>query len=147
MNCLITPANVSDNNDSALRKLVKGLTGKCYADKGYMSKLFESFYQQSLHIVTKLRKNMKNQLVELSDKLRLRQRALIESVNDILLSVLDINHTRHRSPLNALLHTLGGLVAYHFYDTKPCVFIPKPKINPVFTLIYIRQDTSFFSRT
>lgn len=125
MNYLITPANVSDNNDGVLRKLLKGLKGKCYADKGYLSKLFESFYQQGLHLVTKLRKNMKNQLVHLTDKLRLRQRALIESVNDILMSVLDIDHTRHRSPLNALVHTMGGLIAYHFYDTKPCVFIPK----------------------
>lgn len=128
MNYLITPANVSDNNDGALRKLLKGLTGKCYADKGYLSKLFESFYQQGLHIVTKLRKNMKNQLIGLSDKLRLRQRALIESVNDILMSVLDIDHTRHRSPINALVHTMGGLIAYYFYDTKPSVFIPKTEI-------------------
>lgn len=125
MNYLITPANIADNNDGVLRKLLKGLRGKCYADKGYLSKLFESFYQQGLHIVTKLRKNMKNQLVDLTDKIRLRQRALIESVNDILMSVLDVDHTRHRSPVNALVHTMGGLVAYHFYDTKPCVFIPK----------------------
>ena len=33
MNFLITLANVSDNNDSVLRKLLGKLTGKCYADK------------------------------------------------------------------------------------------------------------------
>lgn len=73
--------------------------------------------------MTKVRSNMKNQLLELDDKLRLRKRALIEPVNDILMSVQDVDHTRHRSPLNALVHILSGLVAYHFYETKPCVFV------------------------
>lgn len=123
MNFLITPANVSDNNDSVLRKLVGKLTGKCYADKGYISKLFETFYQQGLHWVTKIRRNMKNQLVQMDDKLRLKKRALIESVNDILMSVQDIDHRRHRSPLNAIVHTMAGLIAYHFYDAKPRVFV------------------------
>lgn len=123
MNFLITPASVSDNNETVLRRLLRGLVGKCYADKGYLSKLFEQFYQQGLHIVTKIRKNMKNSLMDIDDKLRLKKRALIESVNDILMSVMDVDHSRHRSPVNALVHTMSGLVAYHFYDTKPSVFV------------------------
>lgn len=76
---------------------------------------------------------MKNQLIELDDKLRLKKRALIESVNDILMSVQDLDHTapadrRHRSPINALVHSLAGLVGYHFYDTKPCVFVKPVQI-------------------
>ena len=61
--------------------------------------------------------------MDLDDKLRLKKRALIESVNDILMSVMDVDHSRHRSPVNALVHTMAGLVAYHFYDTKPSVFV------------------------
>lgn len=123
MNFLITPANLADNNNEVLRRLLGGLRGRCYADKGYLTRLFEEFYQQGLRLVTKVRSNMKNQLVEIDDKLRLKKRALIESVNDILMSVQDVDHSRHRSPLNALVHTLAGLVAYHFYDTKPCVYV------------------------
>nr|WP_232541288.1 transposase [Spirosoma endbachense] len=41
---LITLANVSDNNNLVLRKLLSKLTGKRYADKGCISKLFETFY-------------------------------------------------------------------------------------------------------
>ena len=123
MNFLITPASVSDNNEIVLRWLLRGLVGKCYADKGYISKLFERFYQEGLHIVTKIRKNRKNVLMDLDDKLRLKKRALLESVNDILMSVMDVDHSRHRSPVNALVHTMAGLVAYHFYDTKPSVFV------------------------
>lgn len=66
---------------------------------------------------------MKNQLVELDDRLLLKNRALIESVYGILMSVQDIGHTRYGSALNTLGHILSGLVAYHFYETKPCVFI------------------------
>ena len=67
---------------------------------GYISKLFESFYQEGLHIVTKIRKNMKNSLMDLDDKLRLKKRALIESVNDILISVMDVDHSRHRQSID-----------------------------------------------
>nr|WP_232540842.1 IS982 family transposase [Spirosoma endbachense] len=123
MNFMLTPTNVADNNDTVLRRLLKGLLGRCYADKGYLTKLFEEFYQRGLRLVTKVRHNMKNQLIELDDKLRLKKRALIESVNDILMSVQDIDHTRHRSPINALVHTLAGLVGYHFYDIKPRVYV------------------------
>jgi hypothetical protein len=128
MNFLLTPANVADNQPAVLRRLLSGLRGRCYADKGYLTKLFEEFYQQGLRLVTKVRRGMKNQLVELDDKLRLKKRALIESVNDILMSVFDVDHTRHRSPVNALVHTLAGLVAYHFYEHKPCVFVKPVQI-------------------
>jgi Transposase DDE domain len=123
VNFCFTSANVADQNAKVLRQLLKGLQGRCYGDKGYLSKLFGEFYEQGLRLVTKVKRNMKNQLVELDDKIRLKKRALIESVNDILMSVQDIDHTRHRSPINALVHSLAGLVGYHFYDTKPSVYV------------------------
>jgi len=66
---------------------------------------------------------MKNQLIPLEDYLKLRKRAVIESVNDILTSVFDLEHTRHRSPANALAHMLSALIAYCFYPDKPTVFV------------------------
>lgn len=123
INFLVTPGNVADNNDEALRSLLAGCKGKCYADKGYLTKIFEELYLQGIQLVTKVRKNMKNKLLLLSDKIKLKKRALIESVNDLLMSVFDIDHTRHRSPINALAHTFAGLIAYCFYEQKPAVFI------------------------
>lgn len=76
-----------------------------------------------MQLVTKVRSNMKNKLLLLSDKLKLKKRGLIESVNDLLMSVFDIDHSRHRSPVNAIAHTLAGLIAYCFYEEKPSVFI------------------------
>ena len=93
-----------------------GLNGKRFGDKGYMTALFEEFYQQGLQLITKVRLNMKNKLKLLEDKLKLRKRAVVESVNDILTSVFDLEHTRHRSAVNAMAHMLAALTAYCFYD-------------------------------
>lgn len=86
-------------------------------------KLFEEFYENGLQMVTKVRSNMKNKLMNIKDKFNLKKRALIESVNDILMTVFDIDHTRHRNPINALAHTFGGLIAYCFSERKPATFI------------------------
>ena len=60
-----------------------------------------------------------------NDKINLKKRGVIESVNDILMTVLDIEHTRHRSPVNAIVHIFGALAGYCFYECKPTAFIKK----------------------
>jgi hypothetical protein len=128
VNFLFTPANVADNNHQVLQHQLQGLKGKCYGDRGYLSSLFEQFYREGLQLITKIKSKMKNKLMRLEDKLRLRKRALIESVNDILISVFDLEHTRHRSPMNAYAHMLAALIAYCFYDNKPAVFFPNSNL-------------------
>jgi hypothetical protein len=125
MNFALTKGDVADNNAELLQGLLKDLKGECYGDKGYITKLFEAFYEKGLSLITKVRKNMKNKLLPIEQKLKLRKRAVIESVNDILTSVLDIEHTRHRNPYNAVAHILAGLVAYCFYPNKPSVYVNK----------------------
>lgn len=122
INFLVTPANVSDNK--VLEKLFENIKGECYADKGYLTKLFQKFFNKGLHIVSKIRNNMKNQLMPLQQKWWLMKRGVIESVNDLLMTVFDIDHTRHRSPINAITHAIAGLIAYSFYDVKPSVILP-----------------------
>ncbi len=121
---LLTPANVADNNQQVLEYLLKGLQGKCYGDKGYLSSLLEQLLEQGLHLVTKLRKNMKNMLLSFSDKTNLMKRGCIEAVHDILMSVCDIDHSRHCNPVNALVQMLSGLTAYSFLDLKNNKFKP-----------------------
>ncbi|GGD74194.1 hypothetical protein GCM10011514_42870 [Emticicia aquatilis] len=108
----LTHASVSDNNENLLKQMLKGLKVKCFGDKGYISKLFSFFYEQGLELVHKVRANMKNQIMNLNDKINLKKRALIESVNDILMTVFDIEHTRHHNPINAIAHTFGALIVY-----------------------------------
>lgn len=125
VNFLFTSGNVHDSNPNVLRHLFLKVEGKCYGDKGYLSKIFEELYNDGLKLVTRIRKNMKNKLMPLEEKYHLFKRAVIESIFDILMTVFDIEHTRHRSPVNAMAHMFGALAAYNFMDQKLAVLMPK----------------------
>ena len=124
MRFLVTPANVADNNKQVLSQLFKGLSGKCYGDKGYLTTMMEELLEKGLHLVTKVRKNMKNMLMTFKDRINLMKRGTIEAVNDILMSVCDVDHTRHRNPINALVQIFSGLAAYTFLDPQNTRFKP-----------------------
>lgn len=116
----LTPGNVDD------RKPVPGLTkrlmGKLYGDKGYISqKLFEELFDRGLQLITTLRKNMKPKLLPLWDKLMLRKRSIIETINDQLKNISQIEHTRHRSICGFMVNLLSGLIAYTHQPNKPAV--------------------------
>ena len=115
--------HVADNNPLILNDLLGQLTGKCIGDKGYLTKLFDTFLAEGLQIITKIKKNMKNVLMTMADKLLLRKRGVIESVNDILMSVCDLEHTRHRKPENAFVAMFAALSAYAFLERKPSIKI------------------------
>lgn len=95
------------------------MTGKCIGVKGYMTQLFESFLEKGLQLITKIRVVGENVLMALADKILLRKRSIIESVNDILMTICDIEHTRHRSPDNAFVSIMAAIAAYAFLDRKP----------------------------
>lgn len=118
----ITPGNVDDR--VPVPQLVKGLTGKLFGDKGYISqKLQEVLLEQGLELITKLKKGMKEKLLSVWDKLMLRKRALIETVNDQLKNICQIEHSRHRSPVNFLVNLIAGLIAYSFREKLPSLNI------------------------
>lgn len=114
----ITPGNVDDR--TPVRGMCSQLFGKLFGDKGYISQhLTKDLMEQSLRLVTGLRKNMREKLLPLWDKLMLRKRSLIETVIDQLKNISQIEHTRHRSPTNCLVNILAGLVAYTHQPKKP----------------------------
>jgi len=114
----ITAGNVDDRKP--VPDLVKNLAGKLIGDKGYISQeLFEKLFQNGLQLITRLKSNMKNKLMPLIDKLLLRKRALIETVNDQLKNISQIEHTRHRSVWNFMVNILGALAAYALQPKKP----------------------------
>ena len=101
-------------------QLTKSLTGKLFGDKGYISQpLFDSLLSQGLQLVTRIKKNMKNKLMPLVDKLLLRKRGIIESVNNQLKNISQIEHTRHRSIWNFAVNILGALTAYILQPKHP----------------------------
>ena len=79
----------------------------------YVSKLLlERLWQRGLHLVTSIRRNMKNDLIPMLDKGLVPKRFIIETLFDNLKSSMGLAHTRHRSPSNPLLHILSSLAAY-----------------------------------
>jgi hypothetical protein len=71
---------------------------------------------------------MRNYLMPLADKLMLRKRFVIETVLDILKSEMGLEHSRHRSPVNAMVHVLSCLVAYAFRPGKPAISLAGKQI-------------------
>lgn len=118
----LTSGNVDDRNEAVMDSLTKEIFGKLFADRGYISqKLFEKLLKKDITLVTRAKKNMKNKLMDLYDRLMLRKRAVIESVNDFLKNICDIEHSRHRSITNFLVNLVSALAAYSFLPKKPSV--------------------------
>ena len=117
---MLTPGNTDDREPLKDRDFTQKLFGKIFADRGYISQdLFEMLFVDDIHLVTKIKKNMKNSLMNLYDKILLRKRALVETVNDELKNVCHIEHTRHRSVDNFVVNVLAALIAYNMLPKKP----------------------------
>lgn len=118
----ITPGNVDDRNLKMVDQLTRYLFGRLFGDRGYISKkLTQMLKQKNIQLITKLRKNMKEQALPLMDRILLRKRALIETVIDFLKNICQIEHTRHRSVFNFGVNILAALVAYSFQEKKPAL--------------------------
>ena len=117
---VLTGANVSDKDPKVFEVLAKRLYGKLFADKGYISqKLFEFLFEDGIQLVTGIRVNMKNRLMSFYDKMMLRKRYIIETINDLLKNTAQIVHSRHRSVNNFIMNLISALGAYCFFDNKP----------------------------
>ena len=123
LNFCLTPGNTDDRNEKVINQLTKNLYGKLFADKGYISQdLMEHLLNKNIHLITKQRKNSKHdKMMPISDKILLRKRAVIESVNDFLKNICYIEHSRHRSISNFVTNVVSGLVAYSFLPKKPSI--------------------------
>ena len=118
----LTSGNVDDRNEAVMDSLTKEIFGKLFADRGYISQeLFEKLLKKDITLVTRAKKNMKNKLMNLYDRLMLRKRTVIESVNDFLKNICEIEHSRHRSITNFLVNLLSALAAYSFLPKKPSI--------------------------
>ena len=116
----LTPGNVDDRKP--LRQMTSHLTGLLFGDKGYISQeLFDDLYGRGLKLVTGLKAKMKNKLLPLREKILLRKRSIIETVNSVLKKDFQISHTRHRSFINAFIHIFSTLTAYALKSNKPAI--------------------------
>lgn len=118
-------ASISDNNAKVLFFLTKGLQGSIFADKGYIvNKEKRAFIEQEgLKMIVKAKKNGKAIAMDIYEKAYLAKRGMIESVIALHKQVANIEHSRHRSAVNAFTHMMAALAAYNFYPNKPSVEI------------------------
>ena len=124
LNFMITPGNVDDRVPLKYENFVKEIYGKLVGDKGYISQeLFRELFVNGIQLVTKIKNNMKNSLMSMSDKILLRKRALIESTNDELKNIAQIEHSRHRSFSNFIVNTIAAIAAYCYFPKKPSISI------------------------
>ena len=72
---------------------------------------------------------MKNNLMGISDKILLRKRSVIETVNDELKNICQVEHSRHRSVANFMTNLIAGIIAYHFLPKKPSLKYEVIKTN------------------
>ena len=114
----ITGGNVNDR--SPVMDMVRGITAKLIGDKGYISKkLSAELFEQKVTLITKIKKNMKNILMETTDKMMLMRRSFIETIFSSMKSLNTLVHNRHRSPINAFAHIFAGLINYQIRTDKP----------------------------
>jgi transposase len=118
----LTAGNVDDRRP--VPTLAKRLVGRLIGDKGYISAaLFARLWEHGLQLITPIRRNMINRLMPLMDKILLRKRSLIETVNDQLKNISQIEHSRHRSPTNFVVNLVAGLICYTHQPKKPSLRI------------------------
>ena len=120
LNFDLTPGNVDDRKP--VREMTRKMTGLLFADKGYIcKKLFSDLYERGLKLVTGIKSNMKNKLMPMKEKILLRKRSIIETVNSVIKKDFQISHTRHRSWVNGIMHIFSTLVAYALNNKKPVI--------------------------
>lgn len=126
LNFMITPGDVDDRKPLEYKAFVEFLHGKLVGDKGYISKnLFQRLFIDGIQLITKLKSNMKGALMSVSDKLMLKKRAIIETANDELKNIAQVEHSRHRSFDNFIVNLLGAIAAYCLFPKKPCINVQR----------------------
>ena len=124
----LTQGNVDDRKP--LPDMCQSIIGKIFGDKGYISQaLHDELLENNLELITSIRKNMKPRLLTLIDKLLLRKRSVIETINDQLKNISQIEHSRHRSPINFAVNLLAGLIAYCKQPKKPSIKVDYTEVQ------------------
>ncbi len=132
LNFTITQASTDDREPLKQERFLDKIFGKLFADKGYIGKkLAQLLFVDGIELITGIRNNMKNCLMTISDKILLRKRSVIETVNDELKNICQIEHSRHRSLGNFLTNLISGLIAYCFLPKKPSIKFQSQNTNQI----------------
>lgn len=127
----LTKGNVDDRDAKTITSMTKELFGKIFGDKGYISKaLSDLLFGNGIQLITAVKRNMKEKALSNEEKLLLRKRSVIETVNDELKNICQVEHTRHRSISGFLLNIMAAIAAYSFFPKKPSIKKDIEETNP-----------------
>jgi len=136
----LTKGNVDDRNIKAITNMTKQIFGRLFGDKGYISKaLSDILFSNGIQLITAVRRNMKSKALSNEEKLLLRKRSVIETVNDELKNICQVEHSRHRSISGFLLNIMGAIAAYSFFPKKPSIKNDIKETNQETILAYNQQ--------
>jgi hypothetical protein len=129
----LTPGNVDDRKGllNMVQNPFSKIFGKVFADLDYLSKtLLQQLAQQhGISLFTKLKRNMHTELPMLEeDAWLLRKRCIVETIIDQLKNISQMEHSRHRSPLNFVVNLICGLIAYCHQPKKPSLCLVKDEL-------------------
>ena len=88
---------------------------------------------------------MKGALMNVSDRLLLRKRAIIETVNDELKNIAQVEHSGHRCFDNFIVNLLGAIAAYCLFPKKPCINVQRT-FDTQLALFWIRRTHVIFKK-
>lgn len=126
LNYMLTPGDIDDRKPLEYESFMEFIYGKLIGDKGYISKdLFNKLFVDGIQLITKLKSNMKGATMSVSDAVLLRKRAIIETVNDELKNIAQVEHSRHRCFNNFIVNMLGAIAAYSLFPKKPEIRVDK----------------------
>ena len=109
---MLIPGNVDDRDPLKNTAFLENISGELIGDKGYIGK---GLFVDGIQLLTKLRDNMKGVLMTIADKILARKRTIIETINEELKNMAQIEHTRHHSVANFTVNLVAALSAYCFF--------------------------------
>lgn len=117
---MITPGDIDGRDPLKMVSFVAFIYGKLVGDKGYIGQeIFNKLFIAGIQLITKLKNNMKGDIRSMYDRILLRKRAIIETINDELKNIAQIEHTRHQSFQDFIVNLIGGIAAYCLFQKKP----------------------------
>jgi hypothetical protein len=127
----LSQGNTADSSAKIITRMTKDIFGKLFGDKGYIGKaLSDLLFGNGVQLITAVRRNMKQKALSNEEKLLLRKRSVIETVNDELKNICQVEHTRHRSIAGFILNIMSAIAAYSFFPKKPSIKMDIQEINP-----------------
>ena len=139
----VSPGNLDDRK--GLKEMAKYIKGKLFGDKGYISQaLCEELWESGIQLITNVRRNMKKVTLEEMDRILLRKRSLIETVNDQLKNISQIEHSRHRSITGFMVNVACALIAYTWQPKKPSLNIRESNIKD---MVVVGESNTAYSMT